>query len=707
MTEGDGVETWISRKLNRRLYASQLKYCQLQGRNAYNGRPVSAPSRIALNTYAGSNPSQFYKEVRRRTRDYIVRQEVEYVEKAKTSFKDKREKEISTFSSPLKALSFLERKGSSGLSIKQLIDKIARHRARSQIAFEIEKRKLEFLDPKEIIALVEKDYRQELASKLIKSYTQGISYEEKEDSKQDTPAMAWTQNVAEPKAVERQEKNLEFDRNDSVKAKRKKPTIPPGRRCLWLDGVRGRDLATLRRSQISENYWDDSYSKLSHQNAQSLYLGICNNVGTRPLSLVLSQLPGKAIEMKYYSLSSRDVQALSEFLAVHDGLESFTMAKCRVQTEDACLIMDALSNKKLSHLNLSGNKFTHKLCQHFKPSSPLMNSLKSLDLSGNNIHDRGLALLFQSLLQSVNHLEELKLSNVQMSLSGAKHLKALLHDCVYLKQLDLSLNSLTEKGAILVAEGLKECPKLQSLTMARTGISEKGIAAIASACCEIDLHVLDLSGCNFQSIACLHLSSLIMHTEQRSAGRKEGRKEGRSSFFARLSGTPKNRGSLELVLNSTILSGVGGECLLREAKRAQSVVLVMENSRLLTLEKTSNFVINLSDKAGRLAVKALLNHEEDCVQKHGKPTALKAISSDKGGAAQAAGGVGVGGGGGGQDGEQTKLKDVLSKMLDAANGDGEGDAKNMVRLEVDVLGELDVFLRRKILGAQQRPQSVK
>ena len=46
-------------------------------------------------------------------------------------------------------------------------------------------------------------------------------------------------------------------------------------------------------------------------------------------------------------------------------------------------------------------------------------------------------------------------------------------------------------------------------------------------------------------------------------------------------------------------------------------------------------------------------------------------------------------------------------MLDAANGDGEGDAKNMVRLEVDVLGELDVFLRRKILGAQQRPQSVK
>ena len=135
----------INRKLSRRLYWSQLRYCQLQGQSPYSSRPVSAPSRIALNTYAGAEPVQFYQEVRRRARNFISKEEVGYIRKAQSTFRNRRDVEVKTFKRPLEALSFLENKGTSGTSIKQLIEKIARRRARSQIAFEIEKKKLEGL----------------------------------------------------------------------------------------------------------------------------------------------------------------------------------------------------------------------------------------------------------------------------------------------------------------------------------------------------------------------------------------------------------------------------------------------------------------------------------------------------------------------------------------------------------------------------------
>ena len=61
-----------------------------------------------------------------------------------------REYEVANFQSPLEALSFFNHKGTSGLSIKQQIDKIARQRAKSRVAFDIEKKKLEYLNLKEV-----------------------------------------------------------------------------------------------------------------------------------------------------------------------------------------------------------------------------------------------------------------------------------------------------------------------------------------------------------------------------------------------------------------------------------------------------------------------------------------------------------------------------------------------------------------------------
>ena len=595
----------------------------------------------------------------------MTKEEIEYIRKARSTFRNRRDLEVKTYQKPLEALSFLENKGTSGTSIKQLIEKIARRRARSQIAFEIEKKKLEYLDPKEILAIVNKEYRNELASNLVRGYTQGYSYEEQMETSAETPTTAWTQSVPVPQAKKVEIKEERQESSAKTKKKQERPVVSPSRRCLWLDGIRGRDVVSARRGLMDGQYWDDSSENVQPLDIQTKYLKICSELQTRPLSMVLPQLKGKSIEIRYASLSEREARAMSMLLKYHQKFKSFTLTKSHVKTERVAIIIQSLKSSVLDRLVLSGNKLNHKLCENFERFSKFVTNLSHLDLSNNYIQDRGVCLLVEKF-KDHNSLVTLNLSNVQMTLSGAKHIGVLLEHCPRLQTVDLSMNSITEKGASFIANGLAASHSISEVKMSRTGIREKGVVAIAGAC--IPTHgdtersmSIDLSGCNFQSIACLYLASLV-------------------------SATKGKEHKLKLILNSTIFSGVGGECLLRESSDAANVDLRAEKSRLLTLEKTSKFTIDLSDKDGKIAAKVLLNHEKEAEELGLKTSTIEKITSDKIADWNL------------QDKPEVANKDILNKCLDSLSG----DQRDLVNLEVRVIGKLEKQVKIGIYGNKVR-----
>ncbi|QDZ20011.1 hypothetical protein HOP50_03g25290 [Chloropicon primus] len=662
--ENNGVEGMINRKLSRRLYWSQLRYCQLQGQSPYSQRPVSAPSRIALNTYAGAEPVQFYQEVRRRARNFMSKEELEYIRKARSTFRNRRELEVKTYKRPLEALSFLENKGTSGTSIKQLIEKIARRRARSQIAFEIEKKKLEFLDPKEILSIINKEYRNELASNLVRGYTQGYSYEEHMgETSVETPSMAWSESTPAPRRKKLEIKESERQESSTnSKKKQERPVVSPSRRCLWLDGIRGRDVVSARRGLMEGQYWDDSSENVQPLDIQSKYLRICSDLGTRPLSMVLPQLKGDSIEIRYASLSEREAKALAMLFKFHQKFKSLVLSKSRVKTESMATLIQSLKSSSLDQIELSGNKLNHRLCQSFERFSKFVTNLSHLDLSNNNLQDRGVSLLVKNF-KDHNSLKSLKLSNVQMTLPGAKQIGILLENSPQLAELDISLNSITEKGASFVAAGLGSSHSVTNVKLARTGISDKGVVAVTSACIDREEDLcIDLSGCNFQSIACLFLASLVSAMNGKTS-------------------------KLKLILNSTIFSGVGGECLLRESALADNTVIVADKSRLLTLEKTSKITVDLSSKAGKFAAKVLLNHEKEGEELGLKTSTIQKIFSEK----LADWNL--------QDKPEVPNKDILTKCMDSLSG----DHRDVVKLEVGVIGKLENQIKASICAT--RPMS--
>ena len=112
--------------------------------------------------------------------------------------------------------------------------------------------------------------------------------------------------------------------------------------------------------------------------------------------------------------------------------------------------------------------------------------------------------------------------------------------------------------------------------------------------------------------------------------------------------------------------------MLREASDADNVKLFAEKSRLLTLEKTSKLAIDLSDKAGKVAAKVLLNHEQEAEDLK-KGSTFQKITSDKIVEWNL------------QDKPEVTNKDILNKCLDSLSG----DQRDIVKMEVSVLGRLE------------------
>ncbi|XP_064859518.1 uncharacterized protein LOC135561707 [Oncorhynchus nerka] len=133
---------------------------------------------------------------------------------------------------------------------------------------------------------------------------------------------------------------------------------------------------------------------------------------------------------------------------------------------------------------LAGCKLTYKSCETLASALQTPNSpLRELDLSYNDLGDRGVELLCVGLTSPLCNIQTLVLGQCGLTEGTCSDLASVLSSpSSQLKQLELRDNDLQDSGVTLLSAGLKDpdC-KLHTLGLSGCLVTEEGCAALSSA----------------------------------------------------------------------------------------------------------------------------------------------------------------------------------------------------------------------------------
>ncbi|XP_060755251.1 NACHT, LRR and PYD domains-containing protein 12-like isoform X2 [Neoarius graeffei] len=157
----------------------------------------------------------------------------------------------------------------------------------------------------------------------------------------------------------------------------------------------------------------------------------------------------------------------------------------------AKLLSDGLrsSHCKLEVLRLASCHFSQSSCAELASAlASVSSSLSELDLSNNDLQDTGLEQLFAGCENSFSKLQILRLSWCNLTEKSCSFLSSVLNT---LRELDLSNNDLQDSGVKLLSEGLsnEQC-KLQILRLSGCIVTQEGFSFLASALSSNSLSVL-------------------------------------------------------------------------------------------------------------------------------------------------------------------------------------------------------------------------
>ncbi|KAL7846204.1 hypothetical protein AOLI_G00243960 [Acnodon oligacanthus] len=181
-------------------------------------------------------------------------------------------------------------------------------------------------------------------------------------------------------------------------------------------------------------------------------------------------------------------------LSSAEVLDEFDLKKFNTSVEGYRRLIPVVSNcrKALladSHLSIN---LCEPLCAALKSANC---SLRELDLSNNNLQDKGVELLSAGLKSSHCKLEILRLAFCNLGVNTCEILGSgiLNQQNTSLKELDLSNNDLQDKGVELLSAGLKSlyC-KLETLRLSGCMVAEQGCSYLASALSSNPSHLKEL-----------------------------------------------------------------------------------------------------------------------------------------------------------------------------------------------------------------------
>ena len=258
-------------------------------------------------------------------------------------------------------------------------------------------------------------------------------------------------------------------------------------------------------------YINLSGNDISIQAAESLSVGINNNVHLRHLELANCSLYKESLRLICIAIGNRDLQTLNlsgncitdniayqlaNVITSAKCIENLHLERCSLQCHGIQVLTTALTNiKSLKLLNLSqNNKFKDNLVVAAVIHSN--GNLEHLDLSFCELQEISMIEMFKANL--VN-LKVVNFSGNHISNSVAHRMQAMICNAASLQHLSLSNCSLNEQGIVKVMEGVK-C-SLRLFDISSNVITDEAAKSVATAITRsTELEHLDLSCCGLQEL---------------------------------------------------------------------------------------------------------------------------------------------------------------------------------------------------------------
>ncbi|CAI9609555.1 unnamed protein product, partial [Staurois parvus] len=264
-----------------------------------------------------------------------------------------------------------------------------------------------------------------------------------------------------------------------------------------LEGPHFSDMmAALTTSQIEELcLWK---SQLTDSSCIHLASGIRNNQTLRTLNLSENNLEGPHFSDLMAALTTSRIEKLllgnnhltdsscphlASLIRNNQTLRKLNLSMNNLEGPHFSDLMAALTTSRIEKLHLWKSHLTDSSCPHLASGIRNNQTLRTLDLSGNNLEGPHFSDLMAALTTS--RIEELELGDNQLTDSSCPHLASLIRNNQTLRTLNLSWNNL---------EGPHFSDLMAALTTSRIE--------------ELDLHITHLT-----DSSCPHLASGIRNNQ--------------------------------------------------------------------------------------------------------------------------------------------------------------------------------------------------
>ncbi|XP_077320196.1 NACHT, LRR and PYD domains-containing protein 3-like isoform X1 [Lithobates pipiens] len=319
-----------------------------------------------------------------------------------------------------------------------------------------------------------------------------------------------------------------------------------------LEGPHFRDLMeALTTSRIEELQLDNNH--LTDSSCPHLVSGIRNNQTLRTLNLSGNNLEGphfrdlmealtttriEQLDLSYNHLTDSSCPHLASAIRNNRTLRTLNLSKNNLKGPHFRDLMAALTTSRIEELQLSSNHLTDSSCPHLASGIRNNQTLRRLDLSKNNLDGPHFRDLMEALTKS--RIEELLLKNNELTDSSCPHLASGIRNNQTLRTLDLSGNNLEgphfrdlmealitsqieelllvgnhlkESSCLHLASGIHNNQKLRILNLSHNNLEGPDFKVLMEALPTSPIEELHLRYNDLKDRSCPHLASGIRNNQ--------------------------------------------------------------------------------------------------------------------------------------------------------------------------------------------------
>ncbi|XP_045148312.1 NACHT, LRR and PYD domains-containing protein 11 [Echinops telfairi] len=247
-------------------------------------------------------------------------------------------------------------------------------------------------------------------------------------------------------------------------------------------------LQTLRLAHLTTDVFCEGLLKATPHNKNLKHLILtCMLISPKMVSLLQEVLAHPTSKIQHLSLIKCDVnlsewRGISSLLSSARNLKKLTLSNNQLSTQVVDILCEALlqSGCALESLVLFYCGLTKAYCSSIGTVLLLNRTLKHLNLSVNYLQDRGVLVLFISLLAHTSQLQELELCGCFFTSYVCQELSKVITSA-NLRSLELGSNDIGDAGLLLLGEALTHpnC-KLQNLGLEECKLTGTSCPVLAS-----------------------------------------------------------------------------------------------------------------------------------------------------------------------------------------------------------------------------------